>query len=164
MDKFRGVLFLLIVIIISTIAFGADPPEDEDPYAGDEGSASEGEVGIPTATTDTCPSGYTCDAGSDATADEEAVPASFTVSEDAPLTKFDNISVCLSLNLSSITPLPASKRAPPKSVRKYSSLNLATSPRSAATERRFLMVLSDFPSASQIFLTFCLQITAVESI
>ena len=43
MDKFRGVLFLLIVIIISTIAFGADPPEDEDPYAVEEGGTPEGE-------------------------------------------------------------------------------------------------------------------------
>ena len=84
----RGLIFGLIILLLSFIFISAATIDDETTDSG----ASEEETGtIPTATTDTCPSGYTCDAGSDATADQDAVPASLTVSEDAPITKFDNI-------------------------------------------------------------------------
>src|SRR3989338_2639938 len=84
----RGLIFGLIILLLSFIFISAATIDDETTDSG----ASEEETGtIPTATTDTCPSGYTCDAGSDATADQDAVPASLTVSENAPITKFDNI-------------------------------------------------------------------------
>ncbi|MDP3728194.1 MAG: hypothetical protein Q8R18_01940 [bacterium] len=86
MNQFRGALFLLIVVIISTIVFGADPPAEEDLYGVEEKGSGEDNI-IPTATTDTAPGGYTF---TDANAEEET-PAQFTVSEDAPITKFDNI-------------------------------------------------------------------------
>jgi len=83
------IILILTIILLISLSQSADDAIDE---IDEGGGAVEGEKGtIPTATTDTCPSGYTCDAGSDATADQEAVPPSFTVSEDAPITKFDNI-------------------------------------------------------------------------
>jgi len=81
------IILILTIILLISLSQSADDAIDEI----DEISGAADDGIIPTATTDTCPSGYTCDAGSDATADQDAVPASLTVSEDAPITKFDNI-------------------------------------------------------------------------
>ncbi len=82
--KFIGFLFLLIILFCSLIS----APTKESNLETDAGTEQEG---IPKASTEAPPDGYSWSAGSEATEDEEAVPPSFTVNKDAPITKFEEI-------------------------------------------------------------------------